>query len=135
MAAEWRMITLAPAQIAAGELENIRADFARFFLLRDPGPGMAVFTRRAKSGACEVYFSPACTIYTEFIFERHQAEQTRAPALLGTTLLVGYPAAVGCLLGKAQRVESFREILRQSFADEHLVARSAFLSIKPAAES
>jgi hypothetical protein len=132
MAAEWSVLTLAPAQIAAGELEVIRAEFARFFLLRDPGSGMAVFTRRAKSGACEVYFSPACAMYTEFIFERHRADRTRAPALLGTTLLVGYPAAVGCLLGKAQRVESFREMLRQSFAEERLVAHSAFLSIKPA---
>src|ERR1700730_9309373 len=101
MTAEWSMITLAPAQIAAGELETIRADFARYFLARDPGPGMAVFTRRAKSGGGEVYFSPACAIYTEFIFERHQAQRTRPPLLLGTTLLVGYPAAVSCLLGKA----------------------------------
>ena len=132
MAAEWSMITLTSAQIAAGELEEIRADFARFFLLRDPGPGMALFTRRAKTGACEVYFSPACAKYTDFIFERHQAEQTRAPVLLGTTLLVGYPAAVGCLLGKARRVESFREMLRQPFADEHAAARTAYLSIKPA---
>ena len=131
MAADWSMITLAPAQIAAGELEKIRADFARFFLLHDPGSDMAVFSRRAKSGACEVYFSPACVAYTEFIFERHPAERARAPALLGTTLLVGYNAAVSRLLGKPREVESFREMLRQSFAGEQVATRSSFLRLKP----
>jgi hypothetical protein len=125
------MITLASGEIAAGELEKIRADIARYFLLHDPGPDAAVFTRRAKWSACEVYFSPACVIYTEFIFERHQAQHARAPALLGTTLLVGYPAAVGCLLGKGRRVESFREMLRLSFADENAV-RASLLRLKPA---
>ena len=48
--ADWSLIALDPAQIAAGELEKIRAEFARYFLLHDPGPDMAVFTRRAKSG-------------------------------------------------------------------------------------
>lgn len=132
MAADWSMITLDPGEIAAGELEKIRADFARFFLLHDPRPDTAVFTRRAKSGACEVYFSPACAMYTEFTFERHQAERARTPALLGTTLLVGYTAAVGCLLGKAREVASFREMLQHSFASERAAARVSFLRLKPA---
>src|SRR5471032_3013375 len=132
MASDWSMITLEPAGIAAGELENIRADFARFFLLYDPGPGMAVFTRRAKSGACDVCFSPACAAYTEFIFERHPAERARPPALLGTTLLVGYPAAVGCLLVNARKIESFREMLQNTFADERIAARASLLRLKPA---
>lgn len=132
MAADWSMITLTPDKIAAGELENIRADIARCFLLRDPGPGMAVFTRRAKSGACEVYFSPSCVAYTEFIFERHHAECARTPPLLGTTLLVGYPAAVSCLLGKPRAVGSFRNMLRESFEAEQAAARAAFLRPKPA---
>lgn len=132
MTNEWSMITLTPDQIAAGELEDIRADFARFFLLRDPGASMAIFTRRAKSGACDVYFSPGCVAYTEFIFERHTAERARAPALLGTTLLVGYPAAVSCLLGKMREVGSFRKILQESFDAEQTAARAAFLRLKPA---
>ena len=133
MTAEWSMITLTPAEIAAGDLEKIRADIARFFLLHDPGPDTAVFTRRAKSGACAIYFSPACAMYTEFIFERHPPERARTPALLGTTLLVGYPAAVSCLLGKAREVASFREMLRRSFADEGAGASSAFLRLRPTA--
>jgi hypothetical protein len=135
MAADWSMITLTPDGIAAGELENIRADFARCFLLRDPGPGIAVFTRRAKSGACEVYFSPSCAAYTEFIFERHPAGRTRTPPLLGTTLLVGYPAAVSCLLGKPREVGSFRKMLRDSFEADQAAARAAFLRLKPAGQA
>ena len=132
MAADWSMIALDPAEIAAGELEKIRADFARYFLLHDPGVTLAVFTRRAKAGCCEVYFSPGCDTYTEFIFERHTAKRARTPALLGTTLLVGYPAAVGCLLGKTRGVESFREMLRQSLAAEKAEARISFLRLKTA---
>lgn len=130
MAADWSMIALDPAEIAAGELERIRADFARYFLLHDPGVALAVFTRRAKPGRCEVYFSPGCDAYTEFIFERHTAKRARAPGLLGTTLLVGYPAAVSSLLGKARVVESFREMLRQSLAAEQAESRASFLRLK-----
>ena len=126
------MIALLPDAIAAGELERIRADFARFFLLHDPGAGMAVFTRRAKSGACEVYFSPACSAYTEFIFECHPARRSRAPTLLGTTLLVGYPAAVGFLLGKPREVESFRDMMRLTLAADRTAAQTEFLRLKPA---
>jgi len=133
MAADWSMIALDPDAIAAGELEKIRAEFARFFLLRDPGPSLAVFTRRTKSGGCEVYFSPGCDTYTEFIFERHPAERTRAPALLGTTLLVGYPEAVSCLLGKAPGVESFRDMLRRSLAEERAAAQTSHLRLKSTA--
>lgn len=132
MSADWSMILLEPGAIAAGELEIIRADFARYFLSRDPGAAMAVFTRRAKSGACEVYFSPACAIYTEFIFERHPARYCRAPALLGTTLLVGYDTAIGRLLGKARTIASFKTALRQHAAPGHEVARPAFLQLKTA---
>ncbi len=132
MAADWRMIALDAEEIAAGELENIRAEFALFFLLRDPGGGMAVFTRRAKSGACEVYFSPACVPYTEFIFERHQAKPTRSPGLLGTTLLVGYTAAVGNLLGKSREVASCRRIFQQQLPAAKIAAGAMFLRAKPA---
>ncbi len=132
MSADWSMIALDPDAIAAGELEKIRADFARFFLLHDPGASLAVFTRRAKAGGCDVYFSPGCDAYTEFIFERHHAERARTPALLGTTLLVGYPAAVSGLLGKAPGVQSFRDMLRRSLAEERAAAQTSFLRLKPA---
>ncbi len=125
------MITLEPAEIAAGALENIRADFARYFLLHDPAADTAVFTRRAQFGMCEVYFSPACAPFTEFIFERHQAQRARLPALLGTTLLVGYPAAVSCLLGKARAVASFRDMLQRPLADAG-AGTLGFLRSKPA---
>jgi hypothetical protein len=131
MAADWRMIALDAEQIAAGGLEKIRAEFALFFLLHDPGAGMAVFTRRAKSGACEVYFSPACVPYTEFIFERHDAERTRAPGLLGTTLLVGHASAVGNLLGKPREVASFRQMLQQQLPAARIAAGAMFLRAKP----
>jgi hypothetical protein len=132
MAIDWSMILLESGEIEAGGLEAIRADFARFFLLRDPGPAMAVFTRRAKSGACEVYFSPACAIYTDFIFERHPPQFCRAPALLGTTLLVGHTAAVGRLLGKARAVVSFRAMSQQHVAAERAVIRPSILQLKAA---
>ena len=130
MAIDWSMILLESGEIGAGGMEAIRADFARFFLLRDPGPDMAVFTRRAKSGACEVYFSPACAIYTEFIFERYPPRFCRAPALLGTTLLVGHTDAVGRLLGKARAVISFSAMSRQHVAAERKVIRPSFLQLK-----
>jgi hypothetical protein len=133
MVANWRMIALDAEEIAAGGLEKIRAEFALFFLLRDPGAGMAVFTRRAKSGACEVYFPPACAPYTEFIFERHRAASTRPPGLLGTTLLVGYTAAVGNLLGKPREIASFKEMLQQQMPATQAAAGAMFLRAKPAA--
>jgi hypothetical protein len=133
-AADWSMIVLDSTAIAAGELEKIRAEFARFFLLRDPGAGTAVFTRRGKAGGCEVYFSPECDAYAEFIFERHAAEKSRAPALLGTTLLVGYPAAVGSLLGKGSRVESLAAVAsRQPQTTQGAVERASFLRRKKTA--
>lgn len=112
MADDWYMIELGAQQIRAGELERIRAEFSTFFLLREPGTNMAVFTRRARSGSCEVYFAPDCRRYTDFIFERHPAVRTRAPGLLGTTLLVGHPTAVSPLLGRLKRVISLTETLR-----------------------
>ncbi len=130
MAADWCMISLDADRIAAGELEKIRAEFALLFLLRDPGAGMAVFTRRAKSGACEVYFSPACMPYTEFIFDRHPAERTRAPGLLGTTLLVGYTSAVGNLLGKPREVASLRQMREQQLPAAKIAAGPLFLRAK-----
>ncbi|MEO7727050.1 MAG: hypothetical protein ABIS45_07325 [Burkholderiales bacterium] len=131
---DWHMITLEPAEIAAGALENIRADFARFFLLHDPAADTAIFTRRAKWGSCEVFFSPACAMYTEFIFERHKARRSRAPALLGTTLFVGYPAAVSFLLGKSRDVASFREMLKKPQLEAAVGTQIAFLRLKPAIE-
>ena len=130
MAADWSKIALDPDAIAAGELEIIRAEFARFFLLHNPGPTLAVFTRRAKPGGCDVYFSPDCDGYAEFIFERHARERTRAPSLLGTTLLVGYPESVSRLLGKAPGVESFKSMLRRSLAEERAAGQTAFLRLK-----
>jgi hypothetical protein len=131
MAADWNTIELHPDAIAAGALENIRAEVTRFFLLHDPGPSLAVFTRRAKTGGCDVYFSPGCEAYAEFIFENHPPKLTRAPALLGTTLLVGYPESVSCLLGKASAVGSFRDMLRQSVAKERAATHTSFLRLKP----
>jgi hypothetical protein len=130
MAADWSKIMLDPDAIAAGELEKIRGEFARFFLLHNPGPTLAVFTRRAKPNSCEVYFSPACDAYTEFIFERHPRERTRAPSLLGTTLLVGYPESVSCLLGKGPGVVSFKGMLQRSLAEERAAGQTAFLRLK-----
>ena len=132
MTTDWSMIVLEPAEIAAGELEKIRAEVARFFLLHDPGSSSAVFTRRAKLGHCEVYFSPDSAAYTEFIFERHTVKSSRPPALLGSTLLVGYPAAVSCLLGKAPNVKSFPKILQRSLANKKAAASASFLSLKKA---
>ena len=132
MAADWSMLVLDPTQIAAGELEKIRADFARFFLSHDPGSSLAVFTRRTKTGGCEIYFSPGCEVYAEFLFERLPAQQTRAPALLGTTLLVGYPAAVSALLGKASTVESLATHSRQTEFAESVAQRANFLRQKSA---
>ena len=60
MTADWSMIVLDADAIAAGALEKIREEVGRFFVLHDRGLTVAVFTRRAKSGACEVYFSPDC---------------------------------------------------------------------------
>jgi hypothetical protein len=130
MAADWRMIVLDSKAIAAGELEKIRAEAARYFVSHDPGPGLAVFTRRAKAGGCEIYFSPGSEVYAEFILETHSAATTRAPALLGTTLLVGYPQAVGGLLGKASSVEALSATSRQSKKTADAAGKHAFLRIK-----
>ncbi|MEO8441868.1 MAG: hypothetical protein ABI547_05230 [Betaproteobacteria bacterium] len=130
MAADWSKIVLDPDAIAAGDLENIRAEFARFFLLHNPGPTLAVFTRRAKPSGCDVYFSPDCEAYAEFIFERHSRERTRAPSLLGTTLLVGYPESVSRLLGKAPGVAPLRGMLQRSSAEERTAGQTAFLRLK-----
>jgi hypothetical protein len=130
MAADWSKIALDPDAIAAGELEKIRGEFARFFLLHNPGPTLAVFSRRAKPSGCEVYFSPDCDAYAEFIFERHPRERTRAPSLLGTTLLVGYPESVSRLLGKTQSVVSFRGILQRTLAEERAAGQTALLRLK-----
>lgn len=127
MVANWRMIALDAERIAAGELEKIRAELALYFLLHDPGDGMAVFTRRLKPGACEVYFSPACRAYTEFIFERHAARRATAPSLLGTTLLVGYPSAVASLLGRPRAIAAFRPSLRQPLPGARIAAETLFL--------
>src|SRR4051812_29879690 len=130
MTAEWSMIVLDADAIAGGALEKIREEIGRFFLLHERGPTVAVFSRRAKSGACEVYFSPDCSAYTEFIFERHAPGRVRAPALLGTTLLVGYPESVSRLLGKAPGVASFRNMLRRSLAEERAANQSSNLRLK-----
>ena len=130
MSADWNMIELNSDAIAAGELEKIRAEVTRFFLMHDPGPSVAVFTRRTKSGGCDVFFSPGCETYAEFIFESHPPKRGRAPALLGTTLLVGYPESVSCLLGKAPGVESFRDMLRRSLAEERAASQTSLLRIK-----
>jgi hypothetical protein len=100
MPGHWYTIELGPAEITAGELEAIRAETARFFLLRELGDDAAVFTRRSRCGGCEIYFAPACAACAEFIFERHPPTRTAPPPLLGTTLLVGSLSAVGNLLGK-----------------------------------
>ena len=130
MSADWNMIVLEPPQIAAGELEKIRAEFARYFLLSEPGQSVAVFTRRTKTGGCEIYFSPDCGTYAEFLFERMPPQKARAPALLGTTLLVGYPAAVGALLGKQPKVVTQTDKARESQLAEETAARASFLRVK-----
>lgn len=130
MSADWRMIVLDSAQIAAGELENIRAEFTRYFLVRDLGTEIAVFTRRGKTGGCEIYFSPACEPYAEFLFERLPPQKSRAPALLGTTLLVGYPAAVSALLGKGSTVISQVDTARSTHTANDAAARPSFLRLK-----
>jgi hypothetical protein len=132
MSADWRMIVLDPAQIAAGELEKIRAEFTRYFLLRDLGTNIGIFTRRGKTGACEIYFSPDCQPYAEFLFERLPPQKARAPALLGTTLLVGYPAAVGALLGKGSTVISQADTARNAQPTNDAAASPSFLRLKSA---
>ena len=127
MAANWRTIALDAEQIATGELETIRAELALYFLLHDPGDGMAVFTRRLKPGACKVYFSPACHAYTEFIFERHAARRATAPGLLGTTLLVGYPSAVASLLGRPRAIAAFGPGIRQPIPGARIAAETVLL--------
>ena len=109
MAGDWRRIELSREQIRAGELEKIRAQFTTFCMTGDSTADVAIFTRRTKTGASEVYFSPAAIPYAEFLFERHPPFASRPPALLGSTLLVGSHAAVAGLLGKSADVQSFRK--------------------------
>lgn len=109
MAGDWRLIELSREQVLAGELEKIRAQFSLFMMTNEPAGEFAVFTRRGKSGSCEVYFPPAALRLAEFVFERHLPHASRAPALLGTTLLAGSQAAVATLLGKSSDVQSFRK--------------------------
>jgi hypothetical protein len=114
MAGDWRRIELSREQIRAGELETIRAQFSLFMMTNEPAGDIAVFTRRTKSGGCEVYFPPVALRYAEFVFERHTAYESRPPALLGTTLLVGSHAAVAILFGKSSDVKSFRKTAEQA---------------------
>ena len=109
MTAEWRRIELSREQILAGELEKIRAQVSLFMMTRSAGSDVAIFTRRTKSGGCEVFFPPAALQLCEFVFDRHPPQISRAPALLGTTLLLGSHASVAVLLGKSSDVQSFRK--------------------------
>ena len=89
MTADWQRIELSREQILAGELEKIRAQVSLFMMTRSAGSDVAIFTRRTRSGGCEVFFPPAALQLCEFVFERHPPQASRAPALLGTTLLLG----------------------------------------------
>lgn len=109
MAGDWRRIELSREQIRAGNLETIRSEFSLFMMTNEATGSIAVFTRRARSGGCEVYFPPAALRFAEFVFERHPALPSSAPALLGTTLLVGSHDAVASLLGKFSDVRSIRK--------------------------
>ena len=93
MTAEWRRIELSREQILAGELEKIRAQVSLFMMTCSAGSDVALFTRRTKSGGCEVFFPPAVLQLCEFVFDRHPPQVSRAPALLGTTLLLGSHAS------------------------------------------
>ena len=109
MTAEWRRIELSREEILAGELEKIRAQVSLFMMTCSAGSDVALFTRRTKSGGCEVFFPPAVLQLCEFVFDRHPPQVSRAPALLGTTLLLGSHASVAVLLGKSSDVQSFRK--------------------------
>jgi hypothetical protein len=111
MTADWRRIELSREQILAGELEKVRAQLSLFMMTSDAGGDIAVFTRRTKNGACEVFFPPTALQLCEFVFERHPPQLSRAPALLGTTLLLGNHASVATLLGKSSDVQSFRKTI------------------------
>ncbi len=109
MAGDWRRIELSRDEIRAGELEKIRSQFSLFMMTNEPAGEIAVFTRRGKSGGCEVYFPPAALRFAEFVFERHPPGASRPPALLGTTLLAGSHDSVATLLGKSSDVQSYRK--------------------------
>ena len=125
MSADWRRIELSREQILAGELEKIRAQLSLFMMTSDAGNDVAVFSRRTKSGNCEVYFPPATLRFTEFVFERHTPQTSRAPALLGTTLLLGNQASVATLLGKSSDVQSFRKTIDAAVNVEFLQSENA----------
>lgn len=117
MAGEWRRIELSRDEIRAGELEKIRAQFTLFMMTAEPADDIAIFTRRAKSGGSEVYFPPSALRFTDFVFERHVPVASSAPALLGSTLLIGSHSAVAALLGKSSDVQSFRRSAEVSAVD------------------
>ena len=79
MSVDWRRIELSREQIRAGELEKIRSQFSLFMMTNEPAGEIAVFTRRCKSGGCEVYFPPAALRFAEFVFERHAPGASRPP--------------------------------------------------------
>jgi hypothetical protein len=114
MAGDWRRIELSRKQIGAGELEKIRAQLSLFMMTSESPGEFAIFTRRNKSGGCDVYFPPTALHLAEFVFERHAPLAGSAPALLGTTLLVGSHSSVAALLGKSPGVQSFRKAAAQS---------------------
>lgn len=109
----WYKVGLTREQILAGELEQIRAELSRIFLVMHAPDQLAVFTRRRWTGGWDVYFSPKCTPFAEFIFERHAATPCRAPDLLGTTLLIGYRASVSWLLSKTYHYPRPKEVIRK----------------------
>ncbi len=125
MTADWRRIELSREQILAGELEKIRAQVSLFMMTSDAGGDVAVFTRRTKSGGCEVFFPPAALQLSEFVFERHPPQSSRAPALLGTTLLLGNHTSVATLLGKSSGVQSFRKTIDAAVSVEFLHPENA----------
>jgi len=116
--ADWRRIELSRQQILAGGPEKIRAQVSLFMMTSDAGGDVAVFTRRTKSGGCAVFFPPAALQLSEFVFERHPPQTSRAPALLGTTLLLGSHDSVAALLGKSSGVQSFRKTIDAAVSAE-----------------
>jgi hypothetical protein len=89
-------------------------------MTRSAGSDVAIFTRRTRSGGCEVFFPPAALQLCEFVFERHPPQASRAPALLGTTLLLGSHDSVAVLLGKSSDVQSFRKTIDATVSVEFL---------------
>lgn len=114
MAGDWRRIELSREQIRAGELEKIREQFSVLSITGATSAEVAIFTRRTKAGASDIYFSPAALPYAEFVFEHHPPCACNRPALLGTTLLVGLHSGVANLLGNSPDVQSLRKTAAQS---------------------